>query len=87
MFKGRLRKLNLLAWALALVVIVVGIVMYVVTQRTVFLIFIGLGVLTVVNVIVYDNMVLKPQLRAKKQAAREEAVQGKAEQDVNEESV
>lgn len=72
-FQGRIKKLNVAAWLLSFVVIVVGVVMYLYTDRPFFLVFVGLGVLTVINVVVYDNLILKPQLRAEaaKKAAEE----------------
>jgi len=69
---GRVKKINIAAWTLAFFVIVVGVIMLVTTGAKVFVLFIILGVLTVVNVIFYDRAVLKPKL-AKIRADREAA--------------
>ena len=67
---GRNKKINIAAWSLAIFVIVVGVVMMITTGERIFLLFIILGILTVVNVIFYDRLVLKPKL-AKLRADRE----------------
>lgn len=59
---GRTRTLNIAAWCLAAFVVIVGVVMLVVTGKRIFLLFVILGVLTGVNVVLYDKFVLKPQL-------------------------
>ncbi|PRZ43455.1 hypothetical protein CLV47_102141 [Antricoccus suffuscus] len=69
---GRNKKINIAAWSLAIFVIVVGVIMMVTTGEKIFLLFIILGLLTVVNVIFYDRVVLKPKL-AKLRADREAA--------------
>jgi len=69
-FSGRAKAINIAAWVLAIFVIVVGVVMLVTTGAKVFVLFIVLGVLTVVNVILYDRAVLKPKL-AKLRAERD----------------
>lgn len=63
---GRTKTLNILAWCLAAFVVIVGVVMLIVTGKRIFLLFVILGVLTGVNVVLYDKFVLQPQLAAKK---------------------
>lgn len=69
---GRIKKINIAAWSLAIFVIVLGVVMMITTGERIFLLFIILGLLTVVNVIFYDRVVLKPKL-AKLRADRDAA--------------
>ena len=61
---GRIKKINIAAWSLAIFVILVGVVMLITTGEKIFLLFVILGALTIVNVIAYDRLVLKPKLAA-----------------------
>lgn len=70
---------NTFAWILSIVVMAGGIIAWLVTDRPLFLVFTALGVLTVVNVVVYDRMVLHPRKRAAARAAAERADSGSAE--------
>ena len=56
------RAVSIAAWVLSALVIVVGIIMLVTTGRKLFILFIVLGILTPLNVLAYDNFVLKPKI-------------------------
>lgn len=73
---GSGRKVSVAAWALSAFVIVAGIVALVVTGKKLFILFIVLGILTPLNVLAYDNLVLKPKVaRLKKERAAELAAE------------
>ena len=70
----QVKKVSIAAWALSAFVIIAGIAALVLTGKKLFILFIILGILTPLNVLAYDNLVLKPKvarLKAEREAAAE----------------
>ncbi|WP_106848137.1 hypothetical protein [Blastococcus sp. Marseille-P5729] len=73
---GSGRAVNIAAWVLSALVIIAGIVALVTTGKKIFILFIVIGVLTPLNVLMYDNLILKPKVaRLKKERADQRAAQ------------
>lgn len=73
------QKVSIAAWVLSGLVIVAGIIALVATGQRIFILFIVLGILTPLNVLAYDNLILKPKVaRLKKERAAEAAEQQRA---------
>lgn len=71
---GSARAVNIAAWTLSALVIVAGIVALVTTGKKIFILFIVIGVLTPLNVLMYDHLILKPKVaRLKKERAAQAA--------------
>jgi hypothetical protein len=76
---GSGQKLSLAAWSLSAFVIVVGIVALIVTGQKIFLLFIVLGIVTPLNVLAYDSLILKPKVaRLKAERAKEAEAEARA---------
>lgn len=79
---GTGQKMSLAAWVLSAFVIVAGIVALVVTGERIFILFIVLGIVTPLNVLAYDNLILKPKvarLKAERAKAAEAAARAAAD--------
>ena len=74
---GGARRANLAAWVLSGFVIVAGIVALVATGQKIFILFIVLGIITPLNVLAYDNLILKPKV-ARLKAEREKEAEAAA---------
>jgi hypothetical protein len=73
---GSARAMSIAAWVISGLVIAAGIVALVVTGKKLFILFIVLGILTPLNVLMYDSLVLKPKVaRLKKERAEQSAAE------------
>ncbi|MFV0532334.1 MAG: hypothetical protein ACK5MR_01610 [Cumulibacter sp.] len=79
------KKANIAAWSLSAFVIIVGVVALIATGQKIFILFIVLGVITPLNVVAYDNFVLKPKI-AKLKADRAKELEAEARADDDKES-
>lgn len=69
---GAGQKASLAAWVLSGFVIIAGIIALVATGQKIFILFIVLGIITPLNVLAYDNFILKPKVaRLKAERAKE----------------
>lgn len=80
---GSGRAMSIAAWTLSAFVIVAGIIALVATGKKIFILFIVLGILTPLNVLAYDNLILKPKI-ARLKAQRESEARAAAEQEAAE---
>lgn len=70
---GAGQKISLAAWVLSGLVIVAGIIALVATGQKIFILFIVLGIITPLNVLAYDNLILKPKVARLKAERAEQA--------------
>ncbi|WP_153505143.1 hypothetical protein [Cumulibacter manganitolerans] len=78
---GSGRAVSIAAWALSAFVIAAGIVALVLTGKKVFIVFIVLGILTPLNVLMYDTFVLKPKIaKLKRERAEQRAADDAAKE-------
>lgn len=75
------QKASLAAWLLSGFVILAGIVALVATGQKIFILFIVLGIVTPLNVLAYDSLILRPKIaRLKAQRAKEAEAEARAEE-------
>ena len=80
---GSSRVISIAAWSLSAFVIIAGVLALVLTGKKIFILFIVLGIITPLNVLMYDQFVLKPKIAKLKRERAEQKAADDAEKETD----